>query len=94
MRFSTLLRTSSQAVSIACSNAKRSAEPWLFTTTPFSPAVLFLGETTLLQSVWRVASARDLHVHVEVLPPMASAHADRRQLAQHLQDTLQQRLTS
>lgn len=57
---------------------------------PFSDSVLYLGETSLAQSLWRVASARGLRAHVEIVPPMASAHADRRLLAQHLRDTLQQ----
>ncbi|MBL8305501.1 MAG: 1-acyl-sn-glycerol-3-phosphate acyltransferase [Rubrivivax sp.] len=55
---------------------------------PFSDAVVFVGETTLLQSLWRVASARGLRAHVRVLPPMASAHADRRALAEHLRETI------
>ncbi len=50
----------------------------------FSPAVEFVGETTLLQSLWRVASARGLVAHVDLLPPQASTHADRRALAEHL----------
>lgn len=50
----------------------------------FSPAVAFVGETTLLQSLWRVATARGLVAHVELLAPQASAHADRRALAAHL----------
>lgn len=54
----------------------------------FSGAVVFVGETTLLQSLWRVASARGLRVHVRVLPPQASAHADRRALAEHLRETI------
>ena len=51
----------------------------------FSPAVQFVGETTLLQSLWRVATARGLVVHVELLLSQATAHADRRALAAHLQ---------
>lgn len=58
------------------------------TAAPFSEAVVFVGETTLLQSLWRVASARGLRAHVRVLPPMASAHADRRALAEHLRETI------
>ncbi len=50
----------------------------------FSPAVEFVGDTTLLQSLWRVASARGLVAHVDLLLPQASAHADRRALAEHL----------
>ena len=47
----------------------------------FSPVVTFVGETTLMQSVWRVACAKQLSVQVDLLGSMASAHADRRALA-------------
>ena len=50
----------------------------------FSPAAQFLGETTLLQSVWRILSASGLRVHVDLLPPQGARHADRRALAEHL----------
>jgi 1-acyl-sn-glycerol-3-phosphate acyltransferase len=60
----------------------------------FSPAVEFLGATTLLQSIWRVASARGLCVHVQVLPPMGSAQADRRALAAHLREVMAECLHS
>ena len=50
----------------------------------FSPAVTFVGDTTLAQSVWRVACAQRLSVQVALLGPMASAHADRRALAARL----------
>ena len=56
----------------------------------FSPAALFLGETTLAQSLWRLACARGLVVTVSVLPAQASAHADRRALAQHLSEQIAQ----
>ena len=76
------------------------------TATPVQPVVLryatpgehvataaqFLGETTLLQAVWRMASARGLAVHVEILPPVATAHADRRALAEHLRQLVAERL--
>jgi 1-acyl-sn-glycerol-3-phosphate acyltransferase len=55
-------------------------------------AAQFLGETTLLQTVWRMASARGLAVHVEILPPVATAHADRRALAEHLRQLVAERL--
>lgn len=58
----------------------------------FSSAVEFVGATTLLRSVWRVAAARRLAVRVELLPPLASAHAERRALAAHLRELMQQRL--
>jgi 1-acyl-sn-glycerol-3-phosphate acyltransferase len=51
---------------------------------PFSPAVEFVGETTLLQSLWRVACARDLWVELQWLGAEHTAHADRRALAAHL----------
>jgi 1-acyl-sn-glycerol-3-phosphate acyltransferase len=57
-----------------------------------SPAALFLGDTTLAQSVWRMACTRGLGVEVSVLPAEASAHADRRALAAHLHDVLATRL--
>ena len=59
---------------------------------PFSDAVTFVGDTTLLQSVWRVASARGLGVKVELLPPVGTRHADRRALAQHLRSLMAERL--
>ena len=50
----------------------------------FSPAAEYVGDTSLLQSLWRVAGARGLVVHLHLLPPQASAHADRRALAAQL----------
>jgi 1-acyl-sn-glycerol-3-phosphate acyltransferase len=50
----------------------------------FAEAVTFIGDTTLLQSIWRIASARGMGVQVDLLPPVASSHADRRALAEHL----------
>jgi 1-acyl-sn-glycerol-3-phosphate acyltransferase len=55
-------------------------------------AAQFLGETTLLKTVWRMASARGLAVHVEILPPVATAHADRRALAEYLRQMVAERL--
>jgi 1-acyl-sn-glycerol-3-phosphate acyltransferase len=57
-----------------------------------SPLVEFLGDTTLAQSVWRIACARGLGVAVSVLPAEGSAHADRRALAVHLREVLAARL--
>lgn len=51
---------------------------------PISPRAEFLGDTTLLQSLWRMACARGLGLEVSVLQATASAHADRRALAEHL----------
>lgn len=58
----------------------------------FSPAVEYVGNTTMWQSLWRVASARGLVVHVELLPPQGSRHADRRALAEHLRSLMVERL--
>ena len=49
-----------------------------------SAAVEFVGATTLLESLWRVASGEGLIAHVTLLPPRASAAADRRLLAESL----------
>jgi 1-acyl-sn-glycerol-3-phosphate acyltransferase len=45
---------------------------------------MFVGETTLMQSVWAIACADGLCVQVTLLPALASAHADRRALAERL----------
>jgi 1-acyl-sn-glycerol-3-phosphate acyltransferase len=58
----------------------------------FSPAVEYMGDTSLLQSLWRVATASGLRVHVELLPAHDTAHADRRALAVMLRDKVAQRL--
>ncbi|MEO7851748.1 MAG: lysophospholipid acyltransferase family protein [Rubrivivax sp.] len=47
-----------------------------------SPAVEFLGDTTLLQTVWRMLGTRGLAVRVDLLPSRPSAGAARRALAQ------------
>jgi 1-acyl-sn-glycerol-3-phosphate acyltransferase len=57
-------------------------------TQAYSPAVEFLGETTLVQSMWRVATARGLRLRIELLPAVASAHADRRALAECLRQRI------
>ncbi|MCR5866904.1 1-acyl-sn-glycerol-3-phosphate acyltransferase [Aquincola sp. J276] len=57
-----------------------------------SPAAEFVGNTTLLQSVWNIVSARGLTVRVRWLPSQASAHADRRALAAALQQQVEQAL--
>jgi 1-acyl-sn-glycerol-3-phosphate acyltransferase len=46
-----------------------------------SPAAQWLGDTTLMGSLWKLACAEGLRVHLRVLAPMATAHADRRSLA-------------
>ncbi|MEY4765676.1 MAG: hypothetical protein RI907_2349 [Pseudomonadota bacterium] len=51
----------------------------------FSPRAMWVGDTTLVQSLWWVATARGLAVHVTILPAQGTAHADRRALAALLQ---------
>lgn len=53
-----------------------------------SPAVEFLGDTTLAQSLWRIVGAAGLAVEVRLLPSEGTAHADRRALAEHLRVTI------
>ncbi len=53
-----------------------------------SPVVEFLGDTTMVQSLWRIVAARGLAVEVRVLGAEGTAHADRRALAEHLRDTI------
>ena len=57
-----------------------------------SPSALFVGDTTLTQSLWMLACGDRLVAHVDVLPPQGTAHADRRALAAYLRDQVAQRL--
>jgi 1-acyl-sn-glycerol-3-phosphate acyltransferase len=61
---------------------------------PVSKSAEFLGDTTLLQSLWRMANARDLVVNVAVLPPQGTAHADRRALAEALRQEIAQAMSA
>jgi len=60
----------------------------------FSPAAAWVGEATLLDSVWALARADGLAVHLDVIEPQASAHADRRALAASLQTLIGERLAA
>lgn len=59
---------------------------------PFSRAAEYVGDTTLAQSLWRLARSRGLVVHVDVLPPEGSEHADRRALSERLRGLIADRL--
>jgi 1-acyl-sn-glycerol-3-phosphate acyltransferase len=50
---------------------------------PVSLAAMFVGETTLMQSMALIARARDLRVTLHVLPAQSCGQADRRALARH-----------
>jgi 1-acyl-sn-glycerol-3-phosphate acyltransferase len=54
----------------------------------FSPAAEFVGRTTLVQSMWRMACAQGLQVEVQWLGAEGTAHADRRALAAHLRERI------
>lgn len=51
---------------------------------PVSAAALFTGTIGVKQSLWMLARGEGLVVHVTVLPAMATAHADRRALAERV----------
>jgi 1-acyl-sn-glycerol-3-phosphate acyltransferase len=60
----------------------------------YSPAVSWLGATTLVHSVWAIACARGVQVRVTALPARGSRHADRRALAQTLREDIEAALYS
>jgi 1-acyl-sn-glycerol-3-phosphate acyltransferase len=51
-----------------------------------SPATLYIGDTSLAASLWWIARAEGLEVHMRVLAAQSSAHADRRALAERLRE--------
>jgi 1-acyl-sn-glycerol-3-phosphate acyltransferase len=58
----------------------------------YSDAALFLGDTTLKQSLWQLACGQDMVAHVQVLAAQSTAHADRRRLAAYLRTLIQEKL--
>ena len=48
---------------------------------PVSRAAAYVGDTHLLESVWRIVTARGLRAEVSWLPAVETAHADRRALS-------------
>jgi 1-acyl-sn-glycerol-3-phosphate acyltransferase len=59
-----------------------------------SSAAPYVGDTHLVESLWRILRAHGLAVEVRVLPPQPSAHADRRALATQLSEALAAELRS
>ncbi len=53
-----------------------------------SLAVVWVGDTTLITSLWRVVTARGLHVQVSLLPPIASSGTERRELCAQVRDAI------
>ncbi len=58
----------------------------------FSPTARYIGDTTLGQSLWRIASARGLGIEIQVLDAVATAAQDRRALSAALHAQLAARL--
>lgn len=54
----------------------------------YSPAVVFVGETTMLQSLWSLLGARGLQVHLHFLPAQSVEGLDRRALATRLRERI------
>lgn len=54
----------------------------------FSRAVVYVGDTTLVQSLWRVACAEELCAHVEFLDPLPVAGLERRVLADTVREQI------
>lgn len=61
---------------------------------PVSPSATWVGAETLAANVWKLARARGLVLHLTVLPPEASAHADRRALAARVREQIASALPS
>lgn len=73
-----------QAAIAACAPVQPVALRFSERAAPFSPAVAYVGDTTLAQSLWRVACADGLTAHLRFLPPVESAGSERRALAETL----------
>ena len=58
-----------------------------------SPIAAYAGDTTLMQSLWWVVTARGLCVKATILPLQAVDHADRRLLAESLRTTISDALS-
>lgn len=53
-----------------------------------SDAAAYAGETTMLQSLWRIVSRRGLGVEIHFLPAVNAADFDRRALARHTEQLI------
>lgn len=58
----------------------------------FSSSARFINDMTLVQSLWRIASARGLGIDVQILPALATEGLDRRALGETLREQIIQRL--
>lgn len=57
-----------------------------------SPSAAWVGSTSLLTSLWWIATAPGLTVTVRFLPPMGTEHADRRALSAHVRSQIERAL--
>ena len=71
-----------QPVALRCSDAHHAV----------SPAAQFVGDTTLVQSLWLLACGKQVVVRLQVMALLATAQADRRQLAENLRELIAQQL--
>ena len=55
----------------------------------FSPAVVWVGETSLVESVWKIAGSDSLQAEVALLPLQDSGRAERRALAAAVRTRIQ-----
>jgi 1-acyl-sn-glycerol-3-phosphate acyltransferase len=53
-----------------------------------SPSAIYVGDTTLVQSLWRIACAQGLQVRVRYLSPVDPAGHDRRSLSRLVQERI------
>ena len=53
-----------------------------------SDAALWLGDTTLLDSLWRIAKAQGLTATARLLAPLASGRSERRELARRAREVI------
>ncbi|MDC6167194.1 lysophospholipid acyltransferase family protein [Paucibacter sp. XJ19-41] len=58
----------------------------------FSTTARFVGDMTLVRSLWSVASAQGLAIEIQILSAHGSAHADRRALAERLRGEIAEAL--
>jgi 1-acyl-sn-glycerol-3-phosphate acyltransferase len=65
---------------------------WYEPGTRFSTTASFIGDMTLAQSLWRIASARGLGIAVQVLPSVDIEGQDRRVLSESLRTLIAERL--
>jgi 1-acyl-sn-glycerol-3-phosphate acyltransferase len=61
---------------------------WHQPNVPYSAAAPYIGQMSLMESLWRILTAKDLAVEVRSLPAMSTEGLDRRHLAGALSDRI------